>query len=67
MTANSSTPLEKLGAVPAGEKVINNFRHASAVYYIESKRWVVVGEDPIDLRKALAGLEEKVARDDRCH
>lgn len=53
------------GVGDVGERIVNNFRRASAIYYIKSQRIIAVGEDFIDVRKALAGLEEKVMRDNR--
>lgn len=46
--------------VPAGEKIVNSFRRATAIYYLESKRIMVAGEDFTDARKALSGLETKL-------
>lgn len=46
--------------IPAGEKIVNHFRKASAVYYIESRRIMVAAESFSDARKAIRGLEIKV-------
>lgn len=56
------TPEMPPGVGDVGERIVNKFRRASAIYYVRSKRIIVVGEDFIDIRKALAGLEEKVIR-----
>ena len=61
----TTSPDDRLEAAPAGERIVNHFRRATALYYMESKRIMVVGEDFIDCRKALAGLEVKVQRNDR--
>jgi hypothetical protein len=53
---------EQPNIIPAGEKVVNRFGQASAVYYIETKRFVLVGESFTDARKALSGLEIKVSK-----
>ena len=50
------------GVGDPGPRIVNSFHHAVALYYINTKRVIIIGTSFQDIRKAIAGLEIKVER-----
>jgi hypothetical protein len=60
----TETPAPELppGVGDAGPRIVNRFGKAVAMYYINSKHIITIGESFQDIRKAIAGLEIRVER-----